>query len=114
MNVILATEAITVAAMKEISPRLTSRIESVGVDRIQMSDATALVGALRAMHGTIGHHSHPTRKYHVLLNTERGYLTLDLGRDSGDAHEYWVFYSGFHATSLNAVGHAFTDALDKY
>ena len=114
MGELLLIKAITIAAMREIAPRLTARIEWVSVDGTQMNDATALVGALRAMHGTIGHHSHPTRKYHVVLNTERGDLRLELGRDSGDPHEYWVFYSGFHATRSNAVGHAFTDALDKY
>jgi hypothetical protein len=110
----LISDLLTVAAQREINPRLTARIEWVKVDGAEMPDATALVTALRAMHSTIGHHSHDARHYRVVLRTESGYLTLNLGRDSGDPHEYWVFYPGFHATSDNAVGHAFTDALDKY
>ena len=105
---------IIVAARWEVGPRLTARIAWVKIDGTEMPDANALVGALRAMHTTIGHHSHPTRNFSVVLNTERGYLTLDLRRDSDDPHEYWIFYSGFSATRANGLGHAFTDTLDAY
>lgn len=113
-EVVLIT-MIKVAALKEIAPMLSGPIVSVSIDGTRMSDATALVGALRKMHEPlIGHHSHPTKRYQVVLDTPRGYLTLDLGRDSGDPHEYWVFYPGFHATTSNAIGHAITDAIDQY
>lgn len=101
------------AALNEIKPILSSKVESVTVDGTQISGGDALVDALRKMHGTIGHHSHPTRTYQVILRSSFGSLALDFGRDSQDPHEYWVFYPGFHSTTLNAVGHAFTDALDR-
>jgi hypothetical protein len=99
-------------ALTEIAPRLSNQIESVSVNGARIGKSDLLVEALRNMHGTIGHHSHPTASYQVLLTTSRGSLQLDLERDSQDPHEYWVFYAPFHITRLNDVGHAFTDALD--
>jgi hypothetical protein len=99
-------------ALREIDPQLSGAIDSVTVNGTPIANVGPLVDALRKMHGTIGHHSHPTTRYHVVLITSRGSLPLDLERDSGDPHEYWVYYPVFHITRLNEVGHAFTDALD--
>lgn len=99
-------------AFREIDPQLYGKIESVTVNGIQIGNSGPLVTALRNMQGTIGHHSHPTKRYRVLLTTARGSLALDMERDSEDPEEYWVFYPYFHITRLNPLGHAFTDALE--
>lgn len=102
------------AALSEILPRLSCGIESVELNGSLFSKPDALLNALRGLHETIGHHSHPTTRYHVLVQTSCGPLALELGRDSDDSNEYWVFYPGFYSTQVNAVGHAFTDALDGH
>lgn len=102
------------AALRDILPRLSCAIESVEVNGSLFSKPDALLYALRGMHETIGHHSHPTTRYHVLIQTSCGPLALELGRDSDDSNEYWVFYPGLHSTQVNAVGHSFTDVLDGH
>lgn len=99
-------------AWHEMVPQLYGEIESVTVDGIQIGDSGPLVAALRNMQGTIGHHSHPTTSHVVVLTTSRGSLPLNLKRDSEDPDEYWVFYPFFQITRFNAVGHAFTDAME--
>ena len=96
----------------EIKPQLAGKIESVTVNGNPLDNSGPLITALREMHGTIGHHSHTTTRYRVVLTTSRGTLPLDLNRDSQDPHEYWVYYPSFHITKLKEVGHAFTDTLD--
>ena len=51
----------------------------------------------------------------VTVETSRGSIQLTLRRDSGNAHEYWVFYRQFHLADIdmNDVGHVFTNALDS-
>jgi hypothetical protein len=106
------SEVIQSGAIEEIHPRLNSQIEIVKINGSNFQKVHEIVDALRNMHSTLGHHSHPTTNYEVSLLTAAGPLTLDLRRDSDDPHEYWVFYPGFFATRLQDVGHAFTSALD--
>ncbi len=101
------------AALTEIGPILSGNIQSVTVNGHSADRADDLVNALRTMHSTMGHHSHPTDNFQVRLKTTSGQLELNLARDSTDPHEYWAFYPGFNSTTNNAVAHVFTDTLDK-
>jgi hypothetical protein len=106
------SEVIRFAALDEIRPKLSADIEAVTVNGTPFEATEGFIAALRGMHGTFGHHSHPTTEYRLLLKTSNGPLALELRRDSQDPHEYWVFYPEFNATKLQDVGHVFTDALD--
>jgi hypothetical protein len=50
----------------------------------------------------------------VDIESEKGNLTLELGRDSGYAQEYWVFYPKYHVTSNNEIGRVTTPVFDDY
>jgi hypothetical protein len=101
------------AALNEIHPRLVADIELVTANDKQVDKPNNLIAALRSMHDTTAHHSHPIKGYRLFLKTSRGPLILQVCRDSDDPHEYWVFYPNFHSTTSNDVGHIFTDALDN-
>jgi hypothetical protein len=103
---------IKLAALNEIRPKLSADVEAVSLDNVPFERTDGLVTALRNMHDTMGHHSHPTTRDRLLVKTSRGPLGLELRRDSQDVHEYWVFYPEFNSTKMNDVGHVFTDALD--
>jgi hypothetical protein len=46
---------------------------------------------------------------------DSGYsLTIELGRDSWYYTEYWIFYPGYHYTSLNNMGHIKTELFNTY
>jgi hypothetical protein len=112
-STIFAGALIARGATQELWPLLSSRVDSVTVNGVALKQTDPIVSALRDMFGfNMGHHSHPTRCFHVVLQTEQGPLALDPCRDSSDPHEYWVFYPNFRYTRMNPVGHAFTDALD--
>ena len=100
------------AALREIRPIVNERVLSVSVNGVQMAFPANLLQALREMRDPIGHHSHPTDRFRVRITTTNSSLTLDLGRDSHNPNEFWVFYPGFHSTELNDVGRVFTDALE--
>jgi hypothetical protein len=51
----------------------------------------AVLGAIRAVHLRMAHHSHPDHKIPVVVRRDQRVLELTLGRDSGLAHEYWIF-----------------------
>ena len=104
---------IKAAALVEIRARLSGELESVTINDIPVGDADGLIAAVRDVHDTIAHHSHPTTRYRLSIKTSRGSLLLDLARDSQDPHEYWVFYPNFHSTNANEVGRVFTDAFDR-
>jgi hypothetical protein len=100
------------AALKEIRPKLFANVAGVEVNGTPAKNRAALVDAVRNMHDIMAHHSSPRIRFEVLLETANGPLALCLGRDSQDNHEYWVYYSGFHSTQSNEIGHVFTSALD--
>ena len=99
------------AALREIRPILAERPLSVLINGRPTAYSAELTDSLRRMSDPTGHHSHPTERFHVQIATARSSLTLELGRDSQDAREFWVFYPGFKRTRLNEVGHAFTDVF---
>lgn len=77
-------------------------------------DADRVVNALKEVASQPAHHSHPTKRIRVEIESEKGNLILELGRDSSYGHEYWVFYPKYRATSENEIGRITTPVFDKY
>jgi hypothetical protein len=97
-----------------VQPFLESRVLSIAVAGKLLVQPEELLKALRAMSTPRAHHSHPENPIAITIKSERGELLLSAARDSDVKDEYWVFYPGFHATELNAIGHIFTKELDGY
>ena len=74
----------------------------------------AIITALKTTGFRMDHHSSPTKMIHVDIQSDRGNLLLQLGRDSSYAQEYWVFYPKYRITSNNEIGKVLTAALDEY
>jgi hypothetical protein len=72
-----------------------------------------IVGALKEVAPQLGHHSHPTKMIRVEIQSDKGSVTLELGRDSGYAQEYWVFYPKYGVTSNNEIGRVTTPIFDE-
>ena len=53
----------------------------------------AILGAIREVHLQMAHHTHPDHEIAVVIRGKQDVLELTLGRDSGLAHEYWVFWT---------------------
>jgi len=102
------------AALEEMGPMLSSRIESATVNGSLFEQVDELAAVLRGVHDAPAHHSHTVKGYEVWVKTELGPLTLRLCRDSQNPHEYWVFYPRFHSTDSSEVGRVFTDLLDRH
>ncbi len=77
-------------------------------------DPAGLVSTLKTTAPQLAHHSHPTKMIRVDIKSEKGSLTLQLGRDSGYAREYWVFYPKYRVTSNNEIGRVTTPIFDEY
>ncbi len=77
-------------------------------------DPDGIVSALKTTAPELAHHSHPTKTIRVDIETDKGTLTLQLGRDSGYAQEYWVFYPKYRITSNNEIGRMTTPLFDEY
>jgi hypothetical protein len=82
----------------------------VNVNSEPAHDPDKIVAALKE----VAHHSHPTKMIRVDVQSEKGSLTLELGRDSGYAQEYWVFYPKYRVTSNNEIGRVTTRVFDEY
>jgi hypothetical protein len=78
-------------------------------------DPKAIVSVLKTTSPwLLGHHSSPTKMIRVDIESEQGNLTLELGRDSAYAQEYWVFYPKYRVTSNNEIGRITTPVFDEY
>jgi hypothetical protein len=75
-------------------------------------DPGRIVSALKTTAPQLAQHSHPTKMIRVDIETDKGTLTLRLGRDSGYALEYWVFYPKYRITSNNEIGRVTTPLFD--
>ncbi|MFT3729622.1 MAG: hypothetical protein QM759_17505 [Terricaulis sp.] len=102
------------ASITQFTPELRGPIASVTVEGRLMASPGSLISALRQMGPAPAHHSHPIEPGKaVTLATTKGSLTFTLKRDSGDPHEYWVFYSSPGQLPID-VDRVFTDQLDGY
>jgi len=87
--------------------------ESVTVDGILSTNANVVLAALKNLAPLAAHHSHPPETLMVDIRSSRGELHLNLGRDSGDRHEYWVFSPTYWVTTRNEIGRLQTTAFDN-
>lgn len=77
-------------------------------------NADEIVAALKTLQPVAAHHSHPTRMIKIELHSDNRVVTIECGRDSANAQEYWVFYPKYGITSNNEIGRITTSALDSY
>jgi hypothetical protein len=87
---------------------------TVYVNQQKVPDADRIISALKEVTPYWAHHSHPTARIRVDIRSDVRDMTLELGRDSGNPQEYWVFYSEHSATSDNEIGRITTSAFDDY
>jgi hypothetical protein len=76
--------------------------------------ADKVISALKTVSPKLAHHSHPTKRIRVELNSEKGHMTLELARDSDYPQEYWVFYPKYRVTANNEIGRITTSVFDQY
>ena len=74
----------------------------------------AIITALKTTGWRMDHHSSPTKMIRVDIHTDQGDMSLQLGRDSSYAQEYWVFYPKYRITSNNEIGKVVTPVFDEY
>jgi hypothetical protein len=60
------------------------------------------------------HHTRYTKKFRVEVVSHDRSLTIELGRDSNNTQEYWLFYPGYHYTSNNEFGRIITTTFNDY
>ena len=87
---------------------------TVYVNQQQVNDPGKMVSSLKEIAPYWPHHSHPTTRIRVDVRSDARVLTLELGRDSGNPREYWVFYSAQSFTSNTEIGRITTAAFDQY
>jgi len=87
---------------------------TVYVNSRPANNPDAIIATLKTTAPRMAHHSSPTKMIHVDIQTNNGALSLVLGRDSGYAQEYWVFYPKYRITSNNEVGRVRTPLFDDY
>jgi hypothetical protein len=86
----------------------------VYVNSQPVRDPDRIINALQQVASQPAHHSHPTKRIRIEIESEERKLILKLGRDSGYRQEYWVFYPKYHATSDNEIGRITTPVFDEY
>ncbi|HSE33192.1 MAG TPA: hypothetical protein VLA93_16580 [Pyrinomonadaceae bacterium] len=87
---------------------------TVYVNRQQVLESDRMVSALKEITPYWAHHSHPTTRIRIDIRSDARDLTLELGRDSSNPQEYWVFYPERGATSDTEIGRITTSAFDDY
>lgn len=111
----VAATAITTFARSEALSFIKSLSGNykVYVNTQPVGDPDEMISALREITPYWAHHSHPTKRIQVYIQSDERNLTLELGRDSDTPREYWVFVpekSGF----TNEIGRITTSAFDAY
>lgn len=56
------------------------------------------------------HHSHPIDKIKIEIFTDKEKIMVELGRDSQNKTEYWVFYND----TSREIGRIETEYFDRY
>jgi hypothetical protein len=106
---------VEMAAKSEMKPYLND-VENVqvSINGAVVPDPAPVLDALRSMTSVMAHHSHPTRRLHVVIRSEEGSVALDLDRDSQRPREYWVFYPAYRTTAVNEIGRVTSSVFDSY
>jgi hypothetical protein len=87
---------------------------TVDVNHQRVRDSDIVISALKEITPYWAHHSHPTTRIRVDIRCDARGLTLELGRDSDNPQEYWVFYPEHGVTSDTEIGRITTAAFDEY
>jgi hypothetical protein len=87
---------------------------TVYVNHQEVRDSDRMISALKEIAPYWAHHSHPTKRIRVDIRNDAGDLTLELGRDSSNPQEYWVFSPEHGVTSDTEIGRITTAAFDEY
>lgn len=87
---------------------------TVYVNHQEVRESEKIISSLKEIAPYWAHHSSPTTRIRVDIHSDMRDLTLELGRDSGNPQEYWVFYLGHSVTSDNEIGRITTSAFDEY
>ena len=113
---IAAASIMTTYASRDVSSFLQnlSGNYTVYVNRQEVRESEKIISSLKEIAPYWAHHSHPTTRIRVDIHSDARDLTLELGRDSGNPQEYWVFYSKHSVTSDNEIGRITTSAFDEY
>ena len=108
------TGLVTDKARSEVSAYLDGlHGAEVIVDGRSLARPEAFLADLQKSWHIMSHHSHPTINLKVEVKSHRGSLRLILGRDSGNAEEYWVFYPGYSVTTKNEISRIRTIELEQ-
>lgn len=87
---------------------------TVYVNQQQVRDSNRMISALKGIAPYWAHHSHPITRIRVDIRSDARDLTLELGRDSSNPQEYWVFSPEHGITSDTEIGRITTAAFDEY
>jgi len=87
---------------------------TVYVNQQQVREPDKMVSALKDVAPYWGHHSHPTKRIHLLIRNDVRDLRLELARDSANPQEYWIFYLDQELTTENEIGRITTSAFNDY
>jgi hypothetical protein len=91
-----------------------SRELKVYVNSQPAANSEEIIAAVKTLQSMAAHHSHPTKRIRIEFHSEKGVVTIECGRDSANAQEYWVFYPKYSMTSDTEIGRITTAALDAY
>jgi hypothetical protein len=116
LTVIVTATIVTTALRNEALSFLesTSGNYRVQVDGREPANPDRMISALKQLAPREAHHSHPTKRILVEIQSDHGALTLELGRDSDNPQEYWVFSTKDSVTSSNEIGRITTAEFDGY
>ncbi len=113
--VFAVVNVISAAARSEVRTILDGAEDAeVSINGVVVADPAPVLNALRSMTWMSAHHSFPTTRVHVVVRSTKGKLAVDLGRDSHQPQEYWVFYPGYGATTTNEIDRIVSSAFDAY
>jgi hypothetical protein len=113
----VAVASVATTSARQEAQRFLRELPSdatVYVNGQPISDQEEVLSTLKGVASYWAHHSHPTTLIRLDVTSSKGNLALELGRDSGNPREYWVFSPEQGITSKNEIGRITTSAFDKY
>ena len=113
---IVSASIVTISVRNEALSFLegTSGSYRVHVDGREPANPDKIISALKQLGPKEAHHSHPTKRILVEIQNDQGALTLELGRDSDNPQEYWVFSTKGVVPSSREIGRITTAEFDGY
>lgn len=113
---IVAASIVTTTVRNEALSFLesTSGNYRVHVDGREPAHPDKIISALKQLGPREAHHSHPTKRILIEIKSDHGTLALELGRDSDNPQEYWVFSTKGLVPSSKEIGRITTAEFDGY